>query len=131
MPSGPITASTPASGQVGNATCEPGPPVIEVTNLIGGDNVFAVEVHQAAVDGFDVVFGAELIVVAQPAVPELFKLRITPAGPNGMPLLEWTPSGGILQSAPRPEGPWNDTPARSPLGLEPTNAASFYRLRSP
>jgi len=132
MPSGPITSFTHASTRVGNAGCISAIPTPVVTNLVSGENVLAVEVHQSS-DSFepDIVFGAEVTVAFQPALPELFNLSLRPAGTNGYSVLEWSPAGILLQSASKPEGPWVDAPVSSPYLVQPTNAAVFYRLRSP
>jgi len=59
MTSGEIGYGTYASGSVYNATYE-GPVSIPTDNLVAGDNVFAVEVHQATPGSSDVVFGLQL-----------------------------------------------------------------------
>jgi hypothetical protein len=59
MPAGPVTAATPASAAVNDAVYE-GPLVIPATNLVNGVNLLAAEVHQAAANGSDVVFGLSL-----------------------------------------------------------------------
>ena len=69
----PLSASSytnNSSSFILNATLRP-PVNIAVTNLVLGLNVLAVEVHQAANSGDDVVFGAELVagIEASPRVP--------------------------------------------------------------
>ncbi len=59
MPTGDIGYGTYASGSVYNATYE-GPFSIPTDNLVAGDNVIAVEVHQATLNSSDVVFGLQL-----------------------------------------------------------------------
>lgn len=58
MPTGPISFSTPAGG-IGDATYQ-GPLSIPMTNLLFGDNVLAVEVHQNTANSGDIVFGLRL-----------------------------------------------------------------------
>jgi len=61
MPAGTVTASTQAlSPAIGDAALA-GPFNVVVTNLIGGTNIFAAEVHQNGAASSDVVFGIELI----------------------------------------------------------------------
>lgn len=61
-----VTYSTPASRNVDNAVLE-GPLSVPATNLVQGDNLLAVEVHQANAGSGDIVFGAQLdVVIATP-----------------------------------------------------------------
>ena len=66
MPDGAVSYSTPAASPVATPAYT-GPIAISATNLVAGTNVFAVEVHQAAGDTSDMLFGAELI--ALPMIP--------------------------------------------------------------
>ncbi len=71
MPAGTITDSTPATEGVGNATSYD---VVTVsgsllTNLVQGDNVLAVEIHQADYESSDVVFGSSLTVISGGVAP--------------------------------------------------------------
>jgi hypothetical protein len=60
MPNGVIGAGTQAlSPAIGDATVQ-GPFDVVVTNLIGGTNLFAAEVHQNGAASSDVVFGLEI-----------------------------------------------------------------------
>ena len=59
MPSGAVTYSTKASRTPADASLE-GPFVISQTNLVEGDNVLAVEVHQATATSHDIVFGLSM-----------------------------------------------------------------------
>src|SRR5206468_3124778 len=68
MPPGPIDGSTLASREVDSARYE-GPFDIEVTNLVAGQNVLAVEVHQGSFASPDVVFGAELETIVPHPTP--------------------------------------------------------------
>jgi len=69
MPDGPVTQTTPALGQISTATCLV--TNIGVTNLLSGDNVLAVEVHQfgSAGSDLDVVFGTSIDYDYQPTSP--------------------------------------------------------------
>ncbi|HXJ75500.1 MAG TPA: lamin tail domain-containing protein, partial [Candidatus Dormibacteraeota bacterium] len=59
MPAGPVNATTFANRTVTDAVYE-GPFVIPSTGLVQGDNVIAVEAHQAATTSSDIVFGLTL-----------------------------------------------------------------------
>lgn len=65
MPAGAVTAVTPANAAV-NVPGFEGPLVIPATNLVTGLNVIAAEVHQAAANGGDVVFGLSLEAAVPP-----------------------------------------------------------------
>jgi len=62
MPAGEVHYSTFASRTVDNAASE-GPFTVAVTNLVKGENVVAVEVHQVNAGSSDIVFGMALATV--------------------------------------------------------------------
>jgi hypothetical protein len=65
----PVTYTTPASRSVNDAALE-GPFSVPATNLVQGENVLAVEVHQVTLSSGDIVFGAQLdAIVTQPTPP--------------------------------------------------------------
>lgn len=67
----PLNYSTPASRSVTEAVLE-GPFSLPATNLIAGENVLAVEVHQVNSTSSDVVFGAQLdAVITTPIGPAI------------------------------------------------------------
>src|SRR6185295_1096375 len=69
MPNGVITHNTLASRSVATATLE-GPLDVPINNLLAGENVLTVEVHQYSLPNPDLVFAAEveaLIPVSEPA----------------------------------------------------------------
>lgn len=99
MPLGTISHNDRASAGIGIPTFAM--TNVSTANLVAGTNVLAVEVHQALNSGNDIVFGAELSVVAEsvPAVPyqesgeewiELFN-----RGTNAATLAGWKLGGGI------------------------------------
>ncbi len=59
MPAGAVTPATFASSAVGDATLSPGN-LVSPGALLPGENVLAVEVHQAAPNDIDMTFGASL-----------------------------------------------------------------------
>ncbi|HKQ36657.1 MAG TPA: Ig-like domain-containing protein, partial [Verrucomicrobiae bacterium] len=76
MPGGVITHNTLASRNVTTAALE-GPLDIPINNLIAGENVLAVEVHQFSLPNPDLVFAAEvdaLIPISEPATFQSVRL---------------------------------------------------------
>ena len=127
MPTGPITASTPASN-AREAACFPqfSPLRLAATNLVEGTNVVAIEVHQAGTD-FDVVFGMRLDAFIQLPNPVQVPLSIARTS-SGQILLSWSGRDGQLKVASVPQGPWLPLATNSPVLLSPDLAASFFRL---
>ncbi len=76
MDGGAISYSTLATNLVGDAAWD-GPFTIPAGSLVAGDNVLAVEVHQATTNSSDIVFGCELI-----AEPSSVIAKYTPGAPN-------------------------------------------------
>ena len=99
-----------------------------LTNLVQGDNLLAVEVHNTAGTSMgDLVFGSALIQLnPTPVVPQLHLLREL-----NLSTLYWTVDGFVLQQSSDLTN-WVDVPApggQSPVTL--TNSGSaFYRLRN-
>jgi len=103
-----------------------------VTNLVQGDNVLAVEVHNYAAASPDITFGSALM-FNQPIIPPP-RLNCLISGPYLT--LYWNGTGFTLQQASDlilNRAGWSDVPGpvtRSPYSL--TNASPgtlFYRLR--
>lgn len=129
MEDGPVTASTLASRTVEDAGYE-GPVEVLSGGLVSGDNVLAVEVHQASASSSDVTLAAQLlthdwILPPPPAPPKFTDVAWTGAGLK----LEWI-GPALLQSADAVTGPWNDLArAASPFIALPRGPAQFYRLK--
>ncbi len=68
VPAGPVNYSTFAAPGIGDAAYE-GPYLIPAPNLVQGENVLAVEVHQQNATSSDVVFGITLDVVYSSVAP--------------------------------------------------------------
>lgn len=101
-----------------------------VTNLVQGDNVLAVEVHQSARNSTDIVFGTVLGLV-RPLVTEA-QLSISRVG--DAICLNWYGTNFTLQRASSlgPAAVWTDVPGpvqTSPYCLTNPSATQFYRLR--
>jgi Immunoglobulin I-set domain len=127
LPAGSIGYGTSALVDL-EASCV-GPISIPVTNLLSGDNLLAVEVHQSAVisSDLDVVFGAELTALLERPFPQ--RIAITKTTANSVSL-SWEGSGPTLQSADTPNGPWSDVTTVSPHSIPATEATKFFRLRT-
>ena len=101
-----------------------GPYDIPLDNLLEGDNVLAAEVHQSGGGSSDMVFGAELI-----ATVPVVRTVMTIARDGVSVRISWAPTGGTLESAPSPAGPWGPVlNATNPLTISAAGAARFYRL---
>lgn len=115
----------------GDATC----PVLftlrgsSLTNLVQGDNVLAVEVHNYSADSPDITFGSALYYTApRLLVPEL-RCRFA----SGVATFFWNGDGFTLQQASSLAGGgnWADVPGpptNSPASLTVSNT-SFFRLK--
>jgi hypothetical protein len=86
MPGGTISYTTPAGG-IGDATYQ-GPFRVPATNLLAGDNLIAVEVHQNTAGSGDVVFGLRLDAVIVTNSPVLAGLVINEVLANNATLEE-------------------------------------------
>jgi hypothetical protein len=110
---------------------------VVLTNLVDGENLLAVEVHQTGDASVDVVFAAELSVIisSQPVINTnvIFAPRLHIAPANGQFVIAWdeqpvTPPF-VLELAAELNGPWQTVTQQPPVYLSPTNSAAFYRLR--
>jgi hypothetical protein len=153
MPAGTVTAATFASAGVGDGTNQ-GPHTFIATNLVAGDNVIAVEVHQNALGSSDVTWGGQFAVsipsmvllppstnacIPNPvAAPRLLVQRAT--GTNVV--LSWT---NPLDSCGNPAiftlqqtlafsnnvsaTVWSDITTVNPYTAVGTNTTRFFRLK--
>lgn len=113
LPAGPLTAATEGTGAaVGDGAYE-GPFTVCVPNLVTGDNVIAVEVHQTGANSSDMVWGMELSSVASAIIPVTietqpvgtnvtiepgpFSLRVIAGGSN--PQYQWYRDGNPIDGA--------------------------------
>lgn len=119
-----------AYGCDGNATC---PTVFTLsadasTNLVAGDNVLAVEVHNYNVRSPDITFGMALSY----AKPESKIAKLSTALSGGLLTLSWDQSGFSLEQADAPTGPWTAVAGPFYQDSFTTSAAGqarYYRLR--
>lgn len=91
--------------------------------LSAGTNVVAVEIHQQDPTSSDISFVLELTATARPQLRQLLF--------GGERLLFWNAPSAILQVADDLDGPWSDLASSSPLPMDPSHDARFYRLRQP
>ena len=108
---------------------------VSVTNLVGGDNVLAAELHQYRSDtaGFDIIFGTQVDYDYQlgGAVPPRLKITPNPANPNNLILTWSSPLGlkwGLEARTSLDSGSWVPIANPSPY----TNTiigAKFFRVR--
>jgi hypothetical protein len=137
MPAGPIAYETYASVCPLN-NCDATADVPDVfrlsangmTNLLLGDNLLAVEVHQISATSSDVVFGSNVGFVR--ALAEETALRATRNG--DAVCIEWdVPFLTLQQKATLGAGQWADVPGPvrfSPYCVTNPPASFFYRLRN-
>jgi len=105
-----------------------GPFELPVAALRQGENVFAVEVHQADVDSSDISFSAQLIGEVPPPGAGSLVLRIAPV-PGGYQL-SWDDPAAQLEGTASLGGSWTpETPTGDRQFLVPTGSATrFFRL---
>jgi len=135
MPAYPtvIYNSTLASGYAcsgGNASCPIDfvVPASALTNLVQGDNLLAVEVHNFSAQSPDITFAMSLAITW----PYVLSAQLSIVSSNGIPLLSWTGSGFTLQQASNPAGPWTDVPGpvvSSPFIPPLGSSQCYFRLR--
>jgi len=124
---GTVATATPCSG---DATCSDSfslsGPVI-TTNLLVGDNVFAVEVHNRSSGSPDVTFG----LAATATSPFIMQPLLSLAYSNNVVTLSWNRSGFVLQQADAAVGPWGNVPGpvtNSPFTTNNSGTTRFFRL---
>jgi hypothetical protein len=97
------------------------------TNLVAGDNVLAVEVHNYNSGSPDITFGTQLAVLTTIAVPPQLDIQTS----GNQLTLSWTRGGFTLQQADDPAGPWANVSGpvvSSPYVTTNSGAARFFRL---
>ncbi len=110
----------------GDATCAEETSLKGVlSNLVDGDNVLAVEVHNYNARSADITFGLAVGLI-EPVIKSAAQLTIESAGENIV--LRWEAPEFHLQSTPVAEGPWVNETLTSPATITPGEAQRFYRL---
>ena len=128
-----INNATLANGYfcaTGNATCPEdfaiSGPIIS-TNLVNGDNVLAVEVHNYNAGSPDVTFG----LAANCTKPYTLNPRLGMTRSGADVTLSWDRGGFVLQEAVSPAGPWVNVAGpvfTSPFTATNSGATRFFRL---
>jgi hypothetical protein len=128
----PIYNSTLATGYAcsGDASCPVDfvVPAPVLTNLVQGDNVLAVEVHNYDPLSPDITFAMSLAITR----PYDLGAQLSIISSNGTPVLSWTRGGFTLQQASNPAGPWADVPGpvvSSPFIPSVISSPLYFRLR--
>jgi hypothetical protein len=123
MPSGTISFNTAATAtgedSIDTAT-------ISITNLVPGQNIIAVEVHQEALTSSDLSFALQLM--ANP-MPPLAPQTLRFGRWDGQFTLGWSDGSYLLEDAPTVTGTWNQVTSPSPVTISPTNQQQYFRLR--
>jgi len=143
LPAGSVTHTTLATEIADATNCVT--VTTEVTNLLAGDNVMAVEVHQALADNDnDIIMGVEVTSVFADScplpVPPRPRMSITRMPPTGLstainirwtngPIQSVTNNGFALLGSDTVTGPWVEVQPMSTNMVIPLNRArQFYRL---
>lgn len=102
-------------------------PMDSLGNLVEGENVLAVEVHNYHPRSPDMTFGVSLSRIEP--VPRTARLEVSRDGSTVS--LRWDAAGFTLQWADAAEGPWNDVEGspENPFLVEPLDSHRFYRLK--
>jgi exopolysaccharide biosynthesis protein len=98
-----------------------------VTNLVTGDNVLAVEVHNYNLLSPDITFGTTL----ETTQPYDRRPQLGIAAAVGIATITWSQNGFMLQQADSAAGPWVNVPGSavtSPFQLPIVGAARYFRL---
>jgi hypothetical protein len=130
LPTDPVLFSTLAENQTTDPAPWEGPFSLPAAVLRSGTNVLAAEVHQSSATSSDVVFGAELTLVAgslalPPEEPRLYLERLSP----GLVRFRWTGGPAELEQAPTVTGPWMRAPNQANPQTQAPVSNAFFRLR--
>ncbi len=123
-PNGTPCAGTAQNGDA--ATICPDVFTIGASNLVQGENILAVEVHNGT--GTDLVFGCSLATITAAQIAP----RLNIWAENALSTLFWNGDGFILQGSGglNDAGNWNDLPGTTQSPVAVTNSATtFFRLR--
>jgi len=102
---------------------------LSATNLVAGQNIAAVEMHQQGSTSSDVSFDLQLI--GNPAPPPPPPQRVVFGEFGNQLVLAWGDSTFILEQADALTGPWTTATTASPFGFIPDKsiAQRFFRLK--
>ena len=125
--SGAISYSTMATTNLGDATFE-GPYYFPVTNLVAGQNLLAVEVHQQSIVSSDLTFGTEFGLLLTVPPP---RLRITRSTEGTHIVLNWSGSAVLEQTSSLSPTGWAEVQGAVSGHTMPLSGSKFFRLREP
>ncbi len=98
---------------------------VSATNLVAGNNIVAVEIHQQALNSSDISFALSLTGNPAPGRPRLAFVRLA----DEMVLYS-SDNTAVIEEASIITGPWTAvTPANTPTGFSTVSGQKFYRLR--
>jgi exopolysaccharide biosynthesis protein len=103
-----------------------------MTNLVSGDNVLAVEVHNYNGQSQDITFGAALFYLKPYSPGDTTQITLKLAYVNGQLTLTWEGGGYTLQQTENLTGSWTDVTGVSNNSYTVTaneGGPRFYRLR--
>jgi len=105
------------------------------TNLVAGDNLLAVEVHNYNLLSADITFGTSLMDTQPYALgPSALGPILDIVDTQGTLTLSWSRGGFTVQHADSPVGPWADVPGpvvSSPFKTANSGGVQYYRLIKP
>jgi hypothetical protein len=122
-----LATNYPCSGP---PTCPDDFMIRGITNLVVGDNVLAVEVHNWYPTSGDITFGAALSYT----LPYTLQPQLNISRSNAVVTLSWSRGGFTLQQSASPAGPWTAVPGPTgPIVSSPfttnTSTSVFFRLK--
>jgi hypothetical protein len=100
---------------------------IVTTNLVAGENVLAVEVHNRSGASGDVTFGLSAFLTLPYTLYPTLKI----AQSNSAVVMSWDQGGYTLQQASTATGAWTDVPGpvvSSPFATNSPEGSFFFRL---
>jgi hypothetical protein len=127
-----VTNGTPfdvyGNGGVGDADYQA--IVLPTSALVQGDNVLAAELKNNAATSSDITLGLELMADISQCGATPPRLSISQNG--NQITITWSAANGVLERTTSLPGGWGDvTGATSPYTVTASDAAAFYRLRTP
>jgi hypothetical protein len=134
LPPTPISNATLASSFPcsGDATCSDDFSISGdlITNLVAGDNVLAVEVHNYNQTSPDITFGTALL----ETLPLTSEPQLNIVYTQGTVALSWSRGGFALQQTDDPSGSWLAVPGpivSSPFTITNLTRSKYFRLVKP
>jgi hypothetical protein len=102
---------------------------LAATNLVGGQNIAAVEIHQQGSSSSDVSFDLQLI--GNPVSPPPAPQRLVFGEFDNQLVLAWGEPSFILEQADALSGPWTTASTTSPFAIipNPLIPQKFFRLK--